>query len=689
MTTDHEEIHREQSTSELEHEPQQRTATKRKRSKINYNQLHTGKTSGKKNKPSENRTKGKDNADHLKRQLKEAKKENKQLQKAIDLKGKIITNLEEKITIKDRQIDNLNQDVHQNKQEEEILTSQNEELHENNERQQREIEQLQKQNEELKKHNDELKRRLNTITAAPRPDRKIMIIGDSNTKYIKEQLINMSNIEIHHLHAFTLEQAEELTTTIQDKDFNNTTTYLLVGTNNIKKGESAKDCAAKHKAITEKIKNITQDLVIIQLPPIYCRDYRKQREMDREIIRMNTILEERHQNIISTQFMEQNRNLIQQDGLHLTNQAAIDIATAIMQSAHPTGTSPTQTPRTITTQQEEMKITIHQNQQQDQQEEEIEVIETSYRGAAIVIGAKGNRVRLLKAKYNVEIDREKLEGGEYALIIRGKTEDTKRARLEINNIIKEETQRRPQERTHQTNPNNFTYNTTCRFFKMGMCNRGNQCKYLHTNDPVDISPRTPDRHQQEEQHTTHYPTTPETTPERRRERTPERRHHEEYHRRHQTRTPERRRHHTPENNTDRRQDRRQQRTPERRRYRTPERRNDRQRTRTPSRHERERTRTPPRRHTPERREHRHHQETSRYRSNSPHSHTSNRNRSESSTSRPSTYRSQETYHRNRTPHRTEDRAHHRHQTRSRSPLNLDKLDNIIDQLQEVRRKKTQ
>ena len=256
--------------------------------------------------------------------------------------------------------------------------------------------------------------------------------------------------------------------------------------------------------------------------------------------------------------MEQNRNLIQQDGLHLTNQAAIDIATAIMQSAHPTRTSPTQTPRTITTQQEEMKITIHQNQQQDQQEEEIEVIETSYRGAAIVIGAKGNRVRLLKAKYNVEIDREKREGGEYALIIRGKTEDTKRARLEINNIIKEETQRRPQERTHQTNPNNFTYNTTCRFFKMGMCNRGNQCKYLHTNDPVDISPRTPDRHQQEEQHTTHYPTTPETTPERRRERTPERRHQEEYHRRHQTRTPERRRHHTSENNTDRRQDRRQE-----------------------------------------------------------------------------------------------------------------------------------
>ena len=241
-----------------------------------------------------------------------------------------------------------------------ILTSQNEELHGNNEKQQREIEQLQKQNEELKKYNDELKRRFNTITAASRPDRKIMIIGNSNTKYNKEQLISMSNIEIQHLHAFTLEQAEELTTTIQDKDFKNTTTYLLVGTYNIKKGGSAKVCAATHILITEKIKNVTQDLVIIQLPPIYCRDYRKQLEIDKEIIRMNTILEERHHNIMSTHFMEQNRNLIQQDGLHLTNQAAIDIATAIIQSAHPPRTSPTQTPRTITTQQE-LKITIHQN----------------------------------------------------------------------------------------------------------------------------------------------------------------------------------------------------------------------------------------------------------------------------------------------------------------------------------------
>ena len=110
---------------------------------------------------------------------------------------------------------------------------------------------------------------------------------------------------------------------------------------------------------------------------------------------------------------------------------------------------------------------------------------------------------------------------------------------------------------------------------MGMCNRGNQCKYLHTKDPVDISPRTPGRHNQEEHHSSHYPKTPETSSERRRERTPERRHQAEYYRRHHTRTPERRRHHTPESTPGSRLHRRQLRTPERRRHRTPERRNDR------------------------------------------------------------------------------------------------------------------
>ena len=81
--------------------------------------------------------------------------------------------------------------------------------------------------------------------------------------------------------------------------------------------------------------------------------------------------------------MEQNRNLMEQGGLCLTSQAAHDIATAIIQIAHPPETSSTHAPRTITTQQEEMRITIHQDQPTDQREGEIEVIETHYRGTAI------------------------------------------------------------------------------------------------------------------------------------------------------------------------------------------------------------------------------------------------------------------------------------------------------------------
>ena len=101
-----------------------------------------------------------------------------------------------------------------------------------------------------------------------------------------------------------------------------------------------------------------------------------------------------------------------------------------------------------------------------------------------------------------------MEGGEYALIIRGQPEDTKRARKEINSIINEETQTSQPDMRSQTHTNTRKFNTTCKYYKMG---RGDQCQFLHTDDPVDISRRTPER-------TTERPLNIQRT------RTPERRH---------------------------------------------------------------------------------------------------------------------------------------------------------------------
>ena len=169
--------------------------------------------------------------------------------------------------------------------------------------------------------------------------------------------------------------------------------------------------------------------------------------------------------------MELNRQLIDQDGIHLTTQAARDIATAIIHTSHTKETTQTDIQRTVTNQEQDLRITIQQ-EQPEQQEDVLEVVKTSNRGAAIVIGSKGLRVRILKAKYNVQIDKEKMEGGEYALIIRGQPEDTKRARKEINLIINEETQTSQPDKRPQTHTNSRKLNTTCRYHKMDRCNRG-------------------------------------------------------------------------------------------------------------------------------------------------------------------------------------------------------------------------
>ena len=327
-TQPNEQEEQEQRNTKPEPEPEPEIETpipttsqgKRSTKRVNYSLLHTGKKTPKTPKNKEL----KDTIDDLKKQLKEAKKTNKQNDKALTLKYKIINNLEEKLEIKDQQIHHLNQDIDQNKQEEETLSTQNDELHNENEDLQNKIKQLENENKELKQHNDELKRRLNTLTAKNQ-DKRIMIIGDSNTRHITDQLFNMTSHDIQHLHAFTLEQALDLIPTISEDQMTDTRVYLLVGTNNIKRGETARECADKHKEITDMIVEKAQNVTVIQLPPIYSRDQRKQRELDRQIIKLNTILEERHpNNIISTQFMELNRQLIDQDGIHLTTQAARD-----------------------------------------------------------------------------------------------------------------------------------------------------------------------------------------------------------------------------------------------------------------------------------------------------------------------------------------------------------------------------
>ena len=202
--------------------------------------------------------------DDLTKQLAEAKKMHKQNDKELTLKDKIINNLEEKLQIKDRLIHHLNQDIDQSKQEDEL--NRNDELHRENEGLQDKLKQLEKESKELKQHNEDLKIKLNFLTAKNQ-DKRIMIIGDSNTRHITDQLINITSHDIQNLHAFTLEKALDLIPTISEDQMTKTTVYLLVGTNNIKRGETARECADIYQVITDMIVEKAQNVTVIQLPP--------------------------------------------------------------------------------------------------------------------------------------------------------------------------------------------------------------------------------------------------------------------------------------------------------------------------------------------------------------------------------------------------------------------------------------
>ena len=71
--------------------------------------------------------------------------------------------------------------------------------------------------------------------------------------------------------------------------------------------------------------------------------------------------------------MELNRKLIDQDGIHLSTQAARGLASDIIQTSHTKETMQTDIQRTETNQEQHLRIAIQQNQP-EQKEDEIELL---------------------------------------------------------------------------------------------------------------------------------------------------------------------------------------------------------------------------------------------------------------------------------------------------------------------------
>ena len=136
-------------------------------------------------------------------------------------------------------------------------------------------------------------------------------VGDSNMIMIHAYM-EMENMQQYNLtKTFTIEEAISWANTTATTP--NTLHLIMVGTNNIKRGEVANQCANKHVELTETLDNRGINYKIIHLPPSYRNSGRDTHFCSRETTKFNITL------AISMEDIETDRNLIAHDGIQLTD----------------------------------------------------------------------------------------------------------------------------------------------------------------------------------------------------------------------------------------------------------------------------------------------------------------------------------------------------------------------------------
>ena len=258
----------------------------------------------------------------------------------------------------------------------------------------------------------------------PRPPKhRILLVGDSNARRVAQELQKTNRpYKTEYIEAIDIASAISWAQSLDTKP-TNTTVVLLVGTNDIRRGNSAAQCDHDHQEITDTLAKTGTAYAVVQAPPIYAVQM-KNRYQEREVIKLNTRLEGRlKDNLISLEELENDRSLMdKKDGIHLTTESSQQVALLIenhlqknnvavavavedrsvtmgdetvlvtipTQPTPPTRQAPPETPTTTTT--------------TDKFGDAVEIIETDARRTAKIIGQGGNRIEKFKLLHRVKVD---------------------------------------------------------------------------------------------------------------------------------------------------------------------------------------------------------------------------------------------------------------------------------------------
>ena len=357
-------------------------------------------------------------------------------------------------------------------------------------------------------------------------ERNIKLIGDSNMIILHGYLEMDLVIQIPLTKTFTLEDAIEWAETMgtQDKD---SIHLIVVGTNNIKRGETAQQCANKHLRMTNILDRNNIQYIILQIPPSYRIIGRDTNFCNRETIKFNYKLAEKH-DTISMEPLGTDRSMIAHGGIHLTDNACIILGPEIIEKCRNINKYPE---RQATKTETSVTVTVNNDPAEHQDptprttqptDTVSEIFNTDKIRAGRIIGKKGTNI--LKNSTQVEIARIETNL-ETSFIIKGQENAVKQAKQLMEKIAKET-------KDNNRHIHQEKRNTICRYHKMGRCLRDDRCMYLHQEGPLDVSTSptdyeytrdewTPERHPNTWTSGNQQPNSRQHSPDRRhRERTP-------------------------------------------------------------------------------------------------------------------------------------------------------------------------
>ena len=365
----------------------------------------------------------------------------------------------------------------------EHTSQQLEQLKEENRYQKNEIRKLKMTNHDLAEQLVQAKNK------NPTQQQKISFIGDSNMIMIHGYL-EMENMEQYQLtKTFTIEEATAWAKTT--KTTPDTLHIIMVGTNNIKRGETANQCITKYEELTKTLERRNIQYRIMQIPPSYRNFGRDTNFCSRETIKMNIKLAQQHKTI-SMEEIETDRSLIAHDGIHLTDGACMILSNIITQEHI---MPPPNKDREIEYEDESLRITVQDTNnetpspprpstsREEPTEITTEIITANKQAAARVIGRKGATIISIKETTGVEINRIECSE-ETSFIVKGNTKNVRQAIQLMESIIKSSTtDPTPQEKR----------NKICRYYAAGYCRFGNRCIFLHQSGPLDTSNHSPEQ----------------------------------------------------------------------------------------------------------------------------------------------------------------------------------------------------